>query len=387
MAWQRISGLWVPGWPEASTPHGPAFGGATMNGDEHELQFIGHVVLEAGSGSKTFDTSCFLEWATGAITFADDGSNDPRLRVGVKQASSIDLTTAPARATVGAAAFDVYGDYVGGTDTISANAWQRKAMSSGSLSISHGDLLAISIHLDKPGAAAQSVTPRWQAQAATVDPLQFPLAMLYNGSTWSAQSHGGPVAVLEFADGSRGWLFGSSAFSSGTTTPGNMGTGARANTLIFPYGVKIDACLLVGQITADLDVCLWSDPFGSPAVLQSKTWDKDLYGGTINRFGEFFLGTPWELTANTLYAFGVDGSASASNNLPWFWTVDNVAHHQVGNWDDAIYAATSSGGTGVFTSLNSGRSRYAVHARICEIDIPTGGGTVIAGTPMRRGMV
>lgn len=384
MAYQSVSGLWVPKWPEAGTPVQMSISGSTLNGDEHELQIIGKVQLSTGTGtSKTFDNTSTLEWLSGTITFVDDGANDPTFRVGVKQASSIDKATGvPVRATVGAAAFDVYGDYVGGTDTISANAWQSKAMSSGSLSIAHGDDLAICFHLDKPGAAAQSVTPRWHNPQGSTDPMMAPAITLYNGSTYSLVAHGGPIAVLEFSDGTVGWIDGSFILTGSAVTPGNLATWARANILNFPYDVKIDGIITCGAFNADMYVRVWSTPLGTPSVVQSYTWDKDFQGGTGNRILQMPLDPPIQLTANTDYAFGVEGTASITNNLPYQWDVADTKHHVVNGWDDGIYAVSSTGGAGAFTSVNSGLRRYAIFARVCAIDIPTGGGG-LAANPIR----
>ena len=59
-----------------------------------------------------------MQWLPGASTTFNAVST---LRVGIKQASSVSTSAGPpARATTGAAAFDVHKDLVGGTDTITS---------------------------------------------------------------------------------------------------------------------------------------------------------------------------------------------------------------------------------------------------------------------------
>ena len=87
-----------------------------LDAHEEEFQVFANVTI-AGGGTKTFGTAgSRLGWhvGVGPITFATGAT----LRVGVKQASKMDLvaSASPARATLGAAAFDVATDLVGGVD-------------------------------------------------------------------------------------------------------------------------------------------------------------------------------------------------------------------------------------------------------------------------------
>ena len=88
-----------------------------------------------------------MSWLSGAsIAFIATAN----LRIGVKKAASISTSAGPpARATAGAAAFDVYTDLVGGADTIASTTWRDEAMVSGTpFSVVNGDLIAIGFHLD-----------------------------------------------------------------------------------------------------------------------------------------------------------------------------------------------------------------------------------------------
>src|SRR6185436_11162904 len=132
-------------------------------------------------------------------------ATDPTLTIGLKK-TTIDLVNGPAaRATLAVAGFDVYKQLVGGTDTITSTTWRSDVMAAGTnTDCTHGDLICIAFHLDKPGAGAQSVKVR---SASLI--MHTPTATIVtSGPTYSA-SPNCPNLIITFSDGTIGWIDGS----------------------------------------------------------------------------------------------------------------------------------------------------------------------------------
>ena len=348
---------------------------STMDADEEEVQWIGQVNINGG-GSKTFGGgSSAIEWLPGAsITFADDGANDPTLRVGVKKASSISTSAGPpAQATAGAAAFDVYTDLTGGTDTITNLTWRSDAQGSGTpFTVANGDLIAICWHLNKPGAGAQSVKVR----ASTIGaPMGLPVAVLYTG-TYTAQL-ASPNCVLVFSDGTLGWLSGATVFSAtdvSTATIGN--TNIYANIFTLPFPCKIDAIGYQGLGTAGADhaVEIYTTPLGTPVSAVSVTIDNNQQGATASRLRWISLVTPYEIQANTAYAVGIRQTTATAMTINQM-DVETATHlRQNGLSESSCYAATSTAGA-TFAAANSGKRRYSIWIRVSHLSDGAGVGS------------
>lgn len=352
---------------------------STMDADEEEVQVFGFVEIDGG-GSKTFGGgSSALGWLTGSsITFADDGASDPTLRVGVKKASSISTTSGPPiQATAGAAAFDVYKDLIGGTDTITSATWRSDAMSSGTpFTVATGDLLAVCWHLDKPGAAAQSVKVRGTA-LTSAGSNAVPTQVLYTG-TYANQSIL-PNCILTFSDGTLGWLSGSSVLSTAditTATIGNTNIYGNIFTLPFKCVVSGISYSVIGTAAGDHAVEIYTTPLGTPASAVSVTIDNNQYGpsATTNRVRHVMLPTAYTFEANTAYAVGVRQTTATAVTLRQA-DVDTATHlRALGLTESSCYAATSTAGA-TFAAANSGKRRYLIWLRISHVDDGTGVGS------------
>lgn len=394
MAYVTIpGGVWVPSIPHGLS-NGNFFPGAFLNvglvdADEEEAQLIGRIRLAGGPGtSKTFGTSgSALGYRIGtSATFTDDGASDPTLRVGVKKTSTIDSANGPpARATIGAAAFDVYKDLIGGTDTITASAWRTDAMASGTpFTVTDGDLIAVCWHLDKPGAGAQAVAV---GQCASSSNTEFPTATLVtSGPTYTTQSSAStPNVIFTFDDGSIGWLEGGFVFSAGQATD-TIGNGnIYGNIIKFPFAVKLDA--IVAEIdsslgTRNFDIGLWSDPFGTPTAMTGGTVSMDANIGG-NALGRQVVPLPSliELSANTDYLAGCKATAAASAIIRQY-DVNAAIDFQANGLDANCYAVKSTAGAAA-VSQNSGKRRAPIWVKIAQVDIPAGGG----GGPLVGGRI
>lgn len=376
MALQNLvgSGLWLPTVPLGFDSNNIlAANDITLDADEEEVQYIGHVHIDGG-GSKTFGTSgSKIGWLAGAsITFAANST----LRVGVKKAATVDAANGPAaRATIGAAAFDVYDDLVGGTDTISNTTWRDDAMSAGTpYTVADGELIAVCFHLDTT-SGTPSVKVRSSVAFATG--MGFPATTLItSGPTYTAQANGANI-ILIFDDGTLGWITQSSVFSVAGTSGGTIGdTNIHGNIFQVPFTCKIDAlAATVTATTGDFALDLYSTPLGTPSLVESVAMDANIQGNVIaNRFNLVRLTTPRTLSINTDYAIGVR-QTTATAVAAWYIDVSTAAYLKAWGMGAECYGATSTAGA-TFAAANSGKRRYGIFARVCALDdgVSAGGG-------------
>lgn len=341
------------------TPAGAAQ--VTLDADEEEIQMIGRIKIDGG-GSKTFGTSgSKIDWLPGTtITFLSGST----VRVGVKQVS---LTTGPpGRAVIGAAAFDVYDDLVGGTDTITSTTWRSDPMSAGTpFTVTNGDLLAICLHLDT-SSGTPNVKIRGFAPALIIG---MPLTSLVtSGPTHTLQTFT-PNIVLTFDDGTLGWIEGGVVFSVADVASANVGnTNIFGNIFRRPFPCAIDALAAnVGPTTsgANFSLALYSTPLGTPALVEAVSFDANVVT-TAQRMQIANLTTPRTLLANTDYAIGVRQDTATGVTVLQY-DVNDAAHFKPNGMGAECYGATSTAAA-TFAAINSGKRRYHVYARISQLD-------------------
>jgi hypothetical protein len=369
-------GLWVPFSPialAASTSRG-LIDSLTLDADEEEAQQIATVTIDGG-GSKTFGTAgSSIAWLPGGgITFAAGST----VRVGVKQAAAIDTANGPpARAAIGAAAFDVYKDVVGGTDTLTSTTWRTDAMAAGTpFTVTDGDLLAVCWHLDV-ASGTPSVKVRGMAAAIT-----FPMATLVtSGPTYTATT-GLPNVILTFDDGTIGWLEPTVVFAVGDTPGAGIGnTNIHGNIMRFPFPCAVDmVATTINTVanTADFAVDLYRTPLGTPVQMATTTFDANVTVLIGSRVAYKRFAVPQVLEADTDYALGLRQTQGVSNVNFFYYEVANTAHWKANTFGPNIYAAHSTAG-GTFAVQQSGRRRYLIWARISHLDdgvSPGGGGS------------
>ncbi len=367
------SGLWLP----------IAFGGfniairssadGVIDADEEEFQIIGRLRIDGG-GSKTFGTSgSKVSWLPGTpITFAANST----VRLGVKKASSIDTTAGPpARATIGAAAFDVYDDLVGGTDTITALTWRNDAMSAGTpFTITDGDLLAICFHLD---TTSGSPSVKVRGMSATTPTAFVSETLVTSGPTYTVQGNQ-PNVILTFDDGTLGWLEGTTIYSVADAASGTIGnTNIFGNIFQVPYACAIDALAAIltpSTSAANFSLALYSTPLGTPGLVEAVSVDANVMGNNLQRWTIVPLTTPRTLTINTDYAIGVRQDTATAVTVEQY-DVNDASFFKPNGMGAECYAATSTAAA-TFAAINSGKRRYHVYARICKLD----NGASVAGS-------
>jgi hypothetical protein len=375
-------GLWMPVLPGylVDPPSMVSSDLMVLDADEEEAQFIGPVTIDGG-GSKTFGTSSKIGWLVGAatITFATGST----LRVGVKKASSISTAAGPpARATIGAAAFDVYRNLVGGTDTLTALAWREETMNTGTpFSVANGDLLALCFHLD-----ITSGTPAVKIRSSNsfTAPNLPAVTLVTSGPTYTAQALV-PNLLLTFDDGTLGWLEPSRVMSvaeSGVAAIGNGNT--WGNIMQVPFACRVDAigATVGAAATAAFALELYSSPLATPVLIESVPHDPHIQAVTTQRFVSKPLDVERTLSANTPYAVSVKQTTATSVSLVQ-WDVATATHFKPAGMGANCYAANKTG-AGNFVSQNTGRRRYHVWLRVSALDDGAGGALRTSRMPKRE---
>jgi hypothetical protein len=383
------TGIWMPTWPGilTSTPVYSTATGAVLDANTEEVQFIGRVTIDGG-GSKTFGTSSKIGWPVGpTVTFATGST----LRVGVKQASKIDMATGPpARATTGTAAFDVYDDLVGGTDTLTQLSYREDTMTAGTpLTVADQDWLAVCFYL-----TLTSGTPSIKVAGTSVAGVGMTnstsVTLVTSGSVYTAQ---GPmlsgVAIL-FNDGSLGWLEPSRIFTGASdVTTGGIGNGnSFANIIRVPFPCKIDALGAMVTTSTGIGDCaleLVETPLGTPVTLASIALDANVMNVSTGRAVVARFATPQTLAANTDYAISLK-QTTANTVLSNYWDVPISANYfKPMGMGAECYAVNSTAGA-TFVSQNSGRRRYLIWMRVSAVDDGASGALRTSRVPKREAL-
>lgn len=285
---------------------------------------IGHLVLASGPGTSKVLSAAgggAIHWLTGATVTFSNGSTT--LRVGLQGVSS---AGAP-NGTWGA-----YAAHVGGVDSLSADTVKASVMTSGSSTLSYGQLVAIVVYMESRGGSDRVDV------AQSGDYFQIPYGYASTGGSPGKLRRPGVLATIVCDDGTLGWiLFGNavnagvaSSLISSSTTPDEA-------ALVFrlPCAARVSA--LVSTIRSmssgrDFELILYASPRGStPVVLEAITIDGDL-SAAISSGTHTLLVLPTArvhtLNANTWYAvalrptttstagFAVYAASAASLSVP-----------------------------------------------------------------------
>lgn len=285
--------------------------GASLNLATEEVFCIGQVFFKARTGSKVISSAGGrIFWLTASgVTFVDAATN---LRVGIQDVNASGQPDGT---------FDVFDDLVGGTDTIASSALQNTAMSSGSKTINYGDTVAIGMVMTARGGADQ----------VTVDRVDMQIGLPGQSRTFPYGFHlatkNPEVAqfLIKFDDGTYGWIHANPLrWNTNNTAPTGI-TYSNASTpdeyagvFQFPFAVQIDGIgVSVGGVASadSYELILYSDPMGTPAVIESVAPDPDIIGVT-NTVPYFrLLSTPRLLAANTKYAIAL--RPTTANTIVW----------------------------------------------------------------------
>lgn len=371
-------GIWVPSYPalDGFITNISQQDGGVMDATGERVHCVGRLFLPGRTGSKTISAAGggAIWWTSGAVTNNNGGTV---FRVGIQDA---DLTAGPAAR--GDAGWDVHGENTG-SGIVAGTARNTWSMTSGSKTIAHGDFIAVVFQMTTRGGS-DSIIAR---QAATGVAAASPSVTLEtSGPTFTAQT-AIPNVVIVFDDGTFGWFAGTTpvgpAFSTNTAAFNSGSTPDEyCNIFRVPFACKVDQLqALVGPASgADFEMILYSDPLGTPAVIESVTCDANTVSSTTVRGYIAQLTTPRTLTINTDYAIAVRPTTTNSVTLREMGSISSSnAGWQFAQLGTGCYKATRSNQSGAFSATDSTRMLMAVCISALDDGAGAGGGIRAAG--------
>lgn len=250
----------------------------------------------------------------GSVTFANGGTT-----------IDVGLEDVPGSGREPDDTFDVKGTYVGGTDTISANASRAFAMETGTKSVAHGDILAVVVDMvSRAGADAVNITT---TSVGGSTGMGFPYSRFHNGTSWGG-SVLGINALIKSDDGTYGWM---TPFSFRTAQSGAQAYGSTTGTAD-EYGGQIRLpwpCVLEGMDlpinvagqSSDFEVCIYSTITGTPALLNGTVAATVDASRIPQFFGDNFFhvtfSAPKSLDAGTTYGWSVRPTSANAVTIGW----------------------------------------------------------------------
>lgn len=331
-----------------------ASGTITLDATGEMGHYSGQVYLAAGSGSKTISSvGGKIHWRSGNTnTFANAGTT---FRIGIQDVST---TTAPAQ---GDGTHDVYADLVGGTDTIASTTAYATAMEVGTKTIAHGD--KVSIVWDMVSRAGADTLTLSIHSSPNGSDGGFPAFTSYLAAAW-AKVNSSPLCAIEFDDGTFGWIFmGAMISTSSTAQTFNLATATAdeyGNFLQLDFTTRASGLYISGYPTgtaADFEVILYSDPLGTPAIVEAITYDATQEGTIAGaRYHYLMFSTPRTLTAGTAYAVTIRPT-TANNVTTYYFDVPAAGLMDMYPLGRKCYAIRRLDNTGAFTDYNGGTAK------------------------------
>lgn len=327
------------------------FTAGTMDAAGEKIHFCGILNIEGRpSGAKTLSSAGGeLRVGFGSCTFAA-AAGATVVRGGIQDVA----VGSPSR---GDGTFDVYDDLVSATDTITSDAFKVIIMSSGSKSMSHGDLIAIVLDMTARGGA-DSVAVRSVSQNDT--PRFWPQSVQEAPASTFATTGRFPNIIIKFDDGTLGWLEGTIPVVQSNTsitydlnsTPDELGNSIRVAAPCYAYGLW--AYFNPSVANGLVEMILYQDALGTPVALKTLNVDHDYRRASGAQFWQASFNQPQLLSPGVEYAFAMRPT-TADGMVAYFQTVSNAAHWKcLPGGEECCYVART-GNTGAFTKTTTGR--------------------------------
>ena len=355
------------------------FESTQLNATGEHLDFTGNVYLEGGTsgGTKTISSAGGkLWWRVGSSTFANAGTT---FRIGLQDTSA---ASTPAQ---GDGTFDVYKDLVGGTDTIAANTAHGTAMDTGTKTLTHGDVVSCTFEMISR-AGSDDVRPNAVDHPTNGGTNRFPAVVSFTPG--GLRVNGTPNLIIEFDDGTYGWFFGSlyttatgsNAFGVSTGTADEYGNLFQVDASIGVAGVTLD--MNTSTATADFELILYSDPLGTPSIIEAVTVDATQISTTTLAGMEMRMFTESHtLVPGTTYAVTI--RPTTTSNVTFYHTDIAEANQwkMHGLSGDDCYAIRRLDNTGAFSDYNGGTAktrRMGISLMLDQVNEDSSGGGVAA---------
>lgn len=353
--------------------------GSSINAANEKVHFVGQIMIDGGddAGSKTLSGAGggHIMWRSNSVLgFSNAGTN---FRIGLQDA---DVSSSPVH---GDDTFDVYADLVGGTDTIASNTTYETVMESGTKTLSNGDLVVVAFEMTTHGGSdwvgISSMINAWNSDSVQVMPG------VWHDDGTPATANGLPICAIQFDDGTLGWINGGLTTTVSVTETYNVNTSGadEYGNLITPeLDIVVSGAILSCLVSGDAEVCLYSDPLGSPALLEAITIDAT---GMISSGSELSLMFSSEHTLRAGESYGITyrPTTATSNTLYGLGVTDGKYWPAMGMDADKYHGIERLNNSGAFSisgfSVGDKDRRFFITLRICGLRTKNGIATAAIG--------
>lgn len=361
-------------------PYHPMYGwglitNQTTDATGEKVAIMGRVFWEGRpAGAKTVSSAGgSITFRNSTVTFANAGTS---VDVGIQDVSA---SAGPPAQPDGA--FDVSATVVGGSGAFVGNSWNTIAMSAGSKSIAHGDMIAIVVDMTARGGTDTLVFP-CSGHNTSSQGCNNPIGNTHNGTAWSGISQNSHmIAYITADDGTRGVIHTvqPATFALPSSDAWNDTSSPDERGMVFqvPFDCKIDSLVMrAGGVAAAADflVTLYSDPTGTPNSLYSTT----ILGeqGNVSGAGLLVVTLPSEitLTKDTDYCLAVKCASATNVTVALLSLAEEGLRSLISAAGTTLARATRDGGSGAFAVDSPATALLAVGVGVSAIAEATGGG-------------
>lgn len=358
-------GMYFPYFLPANFNTGTA---TALNAAGEMVAMIGNVYIEGRVSSKTIDTSgsSAIQFRTAGVTLSNGTT---ALSVGIQDVSAVLGQPGQPDGT-----FDV-STVITNAAAPTANAWNTFAMTGGTKTLTHGQLIAVVWDMTaRGGADSVSITP---GANGTSPGLSYYVTNI-DGAGWTI---GTALAncVITFSDGTLGYLDFAMPISAALNEQFRDIDNPDERALVFqvPWNCKVDALWanVGGQSsTASFNLTLYSDPLGTPASMVSSAVNVQQLGASVStaKVTVFNLSTEQVLARNTNYAVAIRATGATSTRIVGA-TLGDSSHRTFYPGGTTLTKGTRDGGSGAFAQTSTILYQFGV--RISQFDDGTGSGS------------
>jgi hypothetical protein len=346
--------------PFGHFPDMPLLGSNTANAVGESIGFIGRMYLTSGIGtSKTISSAGGKIWfVAGSVIWSTAGTT---IRVGIQD---VNLTNG-----LEDGIYDAFGELVQGIDSLPNGSIKETNISSGSKTITHGDMVAVVLEM-----TVRSGSDSLTALRPSIN-NNFPYTTADAGVLGKATT-GMPWCAVQFDDGTIGH-FGNYTIPMSSTEPLiSVSTIPDEYALVFqlPFKCTVNGLFLrIGDMDPadDGDAHLIRDPFGTVTDLATVVMTAGPQAQSGSQVGSTIVDIPeTEILANTDYAVSYRATTAGTRSVK-LWT---LAHANLRLALPMQVSGASRADGGAFINSNTIIPEFGI--RINKIDVSSGSSTV-----------
>jgi len=334
----------------------------TLNATGETLHMCGQVYFAGGysAASKTISAAGGgkIYWYSATNTFADAGTT---FKIGIQ-----DLSTASNPAQ-GDGSFDVYASLAGGGGGVATNAVNATTMTSGTKSLVWGQQIATTFEMTAR-AGADSVQIAYGNPQRGSSSWALPMCSDNTGGSYARTVSAYPMGVIQFDDGSLAYIVGS-YFLAGTSSTQDFALNSGAadeygNCYRNTVPVSVIGAVINGypytSTSADCEVIIYSDPFGTPVAERIYVWDATIGQTTVTGEKDLMFSSPFIMLPNTDYVIAVRPTVDAQNMRIYYNSMPTEAIGSAFGFGQYCYSVRRLNNTGAFSDYNGGtaKTRY-----------------------------